>query len=218
MRKISFFVVVFVFIFTGFSSNTWSEGTGAVLGGDVSAPTVSSAPGASSPAQAVAVPAKVSPEPVIATTPGGSQTQATAPASRDSSGSAPPAVVQVDSKAQATTAATVAGHEVASSPVADLGDLSGTYDVHGIEAVSKESYQGVAMVLKTGEVYGIQYQDEEGAVLGVGIVDGGRLSIAYASEGIPAILVLKKMPDGSLNGPWAYQGENFTSSEIWTRR
>ncbi|MBF0109381.1 MAG: hypothetical protein HQL76_09410 [Magnetococcales bacterium] len=106
----------------------------------------------------------------------------------------------------------------APAAVKPLGDMSGTYDVHGKEAVSKDDYQGVAMVTKSGEVYSVQYQDNESTVQGVGLVDGPVFSVAYISEGTPAILILKAAPDGSLKGPWAYKGENFASSETWKRR
>ncbi|MBF8271928.1 MAG: hypothetical protein HW380_1033 [Magnetococcales bacterium] len=99
-----------------------------------------------------------------------------------------------------------------------LGDVSGVYDILGLEAVSKESYHGMATVTKTGEIYNVKYKDDESSVDGVGLVEGGVFSIAYISEGTPAIFVLKKMPDGSLRGPWAYKGESQASQETWKRR
>ncbi|MBF0422638.1 MAG: hypothetical protein HQL73_06570 [Magnetococcales bacterium] len=101
---------------------------------------------------------------------------------------------------------------------ANLGDVSGTYDVHGEEALNKEGYQGIATVTKNGDVYAVLYKDEEATVHGVGLVDGITFSVAYVSEGTPAVLVLKSMSDGTLRGPWAYRGENVPSSELWQRR
>ncbi|MBF0605813.1 MAG: hypothetical protein HQL07_19225 [Nitrospirae bacterium] len=99
-----------------------------------------------------------------------------------------------------------------------LGDMSGTFDVHGTEAVGKEAYRGVVTVTRSGDVYAVNYKDDESTVEGVGLVDGLIFSVAYISEGVPAILILKKTADGHMEGPWAYRGENSVSKEIWKRR
>ncbi|MBF0631256.1 MAG: hypothetical protein HQL89_09755 [Magnetococcales bacterium] len=161
------------------------------------APPAAAAPAAAAPAAA----------PPAAAAPAAAAPAAAAPA-------APATTAPASGSAAAAAPATASAPAAAST----LGDVSGTYDVHGKEAVSKDDYQGVAMVTKTGEVYSIQYQDNESTVQGVGLVDGGIFSIAYISEGTPAVLILKTAPDGTLKGPWAYKGENFASSETWKRR
>lgn len=115
-------------------------------------------------------------------------------------------------------AATPAPSFATQYPTTGLGDMSGTFDVQGTEAVGKEAYRGVATVTKLGEVYLVNYKDDESTVEGVGLVEGLIFSISYISEGVPAILMLKKTSDGDMEGPWAYRGENFVSREVWKRR
>ncbi len=169
--------------------------------------TVSTAPAA--PATSTTTPAPTPPAPPPTSTPPASTPPAPPPASTPPA--PPPAVSTPPAPASQAPLPT-------STTTATLGDVTGTYDVLGQEALNKDGYHGVATVTKNRDVYTVKYQDDEATVFGVGLTDGNLFSIAYVSEGTPAILILKGMPDGTLKGPWAYKGENVPSHETWKRR
>ncbi|MBF0191813.1 MAG: hypothetical protein HQL99_11850, partial [Magnetococcales bacterium] len=118
--------------------------------------------------------------------------------------------------APAAAAAPVAAAPVAAAPVAAPA-IAGSYDVSGVSAVDKSSFEGVALVTKKGEAYQVKYEDSEGKFTGIAFGMGNVLGIAYSSENKPSVCLME--PDGTgWKGQCIEHGETFLSKESWKRR
>lgn len=72
--------------------------------------------------------------------------------------------------------------EVAPKLAADgpAADIAGIYEVHGVEAPEK-TYRGIAEIVRQGEVYVVSWLIDGQSVIGVGIRDGNRLAVSWAT-------------------------------------
>lgn len=130
---------------------------------------------------------------------------------------APVAAPAVPAPATAPANIPAVAAPIAASQAA-LPAVEGTYDVSGVQAVDKSTYNGIATVSKKDETYKVVYQDDEEKLVGVGMVTGGVFGVAFTSEGKPCLLLLQ--PDGAngWKGYYSEVGENFLNAEQWKRR
>ncbi|MBF0256308.1 MAG: hypothetical protein HQL47_07575 [Gammaproteobacteria bacterium] len=96
-------------------------------------------------------------------------------------------------------------------------NLVGAYDVKGVHATDKEAYEGVALVSAQGETFEVIYEDSEGKLKGIGLMQGDTFGVAFYKEGSLSLLLFK-VESGKLQGRWMDSGDSFVSTETWTRR
>ncbi|MEO5328974.1 MAG: hypothetical protein H7829_12115 [Magnetococcus sp. THC-1_WYH] len=137
---------------------------------------------------------------------------ATAPAAAAPAAAAPAAAAP----APAPAAPAAAAPAVAAPAVAPV--VVGSYDVSGVSAVDKSTYEGVAIITKKGEAYHVSYEDSEGKLVGVASLLGNSLGMAFADSSKPTICMLDVDGTTGWKGHCIEQGEDFINKENWKRR
>lgn len=118
----------------------------------------------------------------------------------------------------ATPAAAAAPAPAAAAAPAAAPVVVGSYDVSGVSAVDKSTYEGVAIITKKGEAYHISYEDSEGKLVGVASLLGNSLGMAFADSSKPTICMLDVDGTTGWKGHCIEQGEDFINKENWKRR
>ena len=88
--------------------------------------------------------------------------------------------------------------------------IVGSYDVSGVNAVDKKSYEGVAIISKKGEAYQVTYEDSDGKFLGVGFPMGNVFGIAFSTENKPTLSLME--PDGAIG--WI-RSNGYPTAAVW---
>ena len=86
-------------------------------------------------------------------------------------------------------------------------DITGTYSIEG--GVEGSTYSGEISIEKNGEVYDVYWWLNSGEVyMGIGILEGDYLAVAYSDESFTAFGVVLYIVNGNnLSGFWAAPGE-----------
>ncbi|MBF0602559.1 MAG: hypothetical protein HQL07_02555 [Nitrospirae bacterium] len=138
---------------------------------------------------------------------------AAAPAASAPAAAAPAAAAPAAAAPAAPAAAAPAAAAPAAAPV-----VVGSYDVSGVSAVDKSTYEGVAIITKKGEAYHVSYEDSEGKLVGVASLLGNSLGMAFADSSKPTICMLDVDGTTGWKGHCIEQGEDFINKENWKRR
>jgi hypothetical protein len=108
----------------------------------------------------------------------------------------------------------LAGPAYAAPDKAPESTLVGTYSCEGTNPDGK-NYSGIVQIIKHGDSYLVRWtMPDESQVLGIGILNGGTLSVSYFG-GTPSIVVYSIAENGKLNGTWTAvgaEGELFTET------
>jgi hypothetical protein len=107
----------------------------------------------------------------------------------------------------------LAGPAFAAPDKAPESNLVGIYSCEGTNPDGK-TYAGIVQIIKHGDSYLVRWtMPDESQVLGIGILNGGTLSVSYYG-GTPSIVVYA-IENGKLTGTWTAvgaDGELFTET------
>ena len=105
------------------------------------------------------------------------------------------------------------GPAYAAPDKAPENSLVGTYSCEGTNPDGR-TYAGIVQIIKHGDSYLVRWtMPDESQVLGIGILNGGTLSVSYYG-GTPSIVVYS-IENGKLTGTWTAvgaDGELFTET------
>lgn len=97
--------------------------------------------------------------------------------------------------------------------------FEGRYRVTGNVPGQSNSYEGIALIKKTGETYTILWQIGDVAYLGTGILTAGVLSVAFAplnARAGPGVASLRISGESVSGGAWTTLGTEVVAHEQWT--
>lgn len=96
--------------------------------------------------------------------------------------------------------------------------LEGIYDCEGTNS-GGGSYQGTVVIIQNGDCYQVTWHIGSQIYLGVGLMQGDRLSVGYRDlSGSSTGVVVYKVEGEKLQGVWAMPGDTKTGTETLTRR
>ena len=111
-------------------------------------------------------------------------------------------------------AALFAGALPALFPAAATAEGPGRYSVAGTNTKDKETYQGTAMITKTGNsTWQVVETIGNDTLEGFGIGDGKVIAVSYATDAGTQLALYTANADGSYTGIWAGEDDNEISSE-----
>ena len=100
-------------------------------------------------------------------------------------------------------------------------DPEGHYVVRGTNPGSGRPYEGVAVVVKTGDTYRVECIIGDQTHTGTGIVTDDALAVSYYSGhggGQVGVALYSRRKDGSWHGLWTVGGGRLTGTDVWTPR
>jgi hypothetical protein len=113
-----------------------------------------------------------------------------------------------------------AANTTASSPATGSDDISGTYDIDGMNENGAGAYKGTLAVANRGDVYQFRWETAGKKYDGVGVRTDDAIGVAFAEgengEGCGVVLYAIES-DGTLNGKAGYWGNNSSETEIAKR-